>query len=410
MTEKILPLGGLKILDVSQAIAGPLTARLAIPFGANVIHIERPGVWDLGRRLPPFVKNGLETDFSHGTSIYFISANASKKAMGLDTTTEKGQEILHRLVAGSDVVIANRPSILSLEENGLDINTLARFKPDIILIAISMLGHTGPEAGSPGYDLTIQSRSGSIHMTTDTSRFPGPVVDVMTAMNAFNALLLALLTRDQMKKQYKTEAQFIDVSLLNSFPIALFNLIAQVATFGKDVRPEGRGYPFIAPYTTVPTQDGFLTIAIADDSSWKRLMTVLKLDTDLCTRLFGTNADRVKNAKTLEDILIEKFMTKTAKEWSDILKRARVPAQNVLTIKEFLELPQTIERGVVDWVPESEGGSLVGIPGNPLNCSGLGIMDLGPAPEKGQHTNEILGTLDFSASEIRQLREKNIVG
>jgi len=213
-----------------------------------------------------------------------------------------------------------------------------------------------------------------------------------------------------MMRTGQVEAQFVDVSLLNSYSIALFNLVAEAATFGTDPQPEGKGYRYIAPYTTIETADGWLTLAVGDPSSWDRFAHVIGLDKGLCNRYFADNANRVKNRQMLDDILEKIFKSRSAGEWERILKQNRIPVMAVRTIKQFLEDAQTGARKIYEWIPDTFGGSgQIAIPGNPLNCSNLGMADTTRAPKRGEHTVQIMRGLGFTEDEIQQYSDEGII-
>jgi len=388
LNPEIPPLTKIRILDLSQAIAGPMAAMYCGDFGAEVIKVEPPG-GDLARQLPPFADD---------ISTYFASANRNKESICLDNKSTEGRNILTKLLAYSDVVIVNNPSLESLERQNFDIESLSKINPSIIEVAVSLFGHTGPLEGTPGYDYNIQAFTGAMSLTGDPNddqpwRFPGPYVDVLTAQAAFTQIVLALYRRDHSSIPF---AQFIDQSLLNSSTAVLFNALSEAATFDKDASKEGNLYPYIEPYRLYRAKDGWIVVAIGSNNNWKGLCRLFEEQniSSLHDDNFRDNRNRVYHRQELHSIL-EPFMEgKTITELEQLFIKHRVVAQKVQTVAEFLHHPQTIAREVMVSLTDAKGNTVI-VPNNPWAASNMPMVKPTFPPKVNEHMERVLERLQI---------------
>ena len=396
-----LPYSGIRVVDLSGAIAGPVASMFGADFGMRVIKVERPE-GDMSRYIPPFVGR---------TSLYYATANRNKESIVLDFTREQGYEVLQRLVRQADIVIANNPSKASMEKHGIDLESLEKIKPDIILVNISLEGQGGAASGRKGYDMIAQAELGAMPLTgpkggSHPYRFPGPFVDVMSAMNVFIAMLVALRIRDGMPRP---KAQYIDISLFNSAALVLFPQLMEAASMGINPPNEGDGYRYIEPYRLFETQDGWMVIAIGTAANWKAFCLAIGKEELLSDPLFRSNQDRVKNSAALCDILQPCLKKEGTAHWEMVFGERNIPAARVRSIQEFLANPQTKARKVMLTLAGPAGEKAV-VVNNPLASSNLPMVpNPGFPPTLGENTGDIMVEMGYSAEEIATLKGSGII-
>jgi crotonobetainyl-CoA:carnitine CoA-transferase CaiB-like acyl-CoA transferase len=396
-----LAYSGVRVVDLSGAIAGPVATMFGADFGMKVTKVE-PAEGDMSRYLPPFVGKN---------SLYYASANRNKESLILDYAQARGYEVLQRLIRKADIVLVNNPSKASMEKHGLDIESLRKIKPDIILVNVSLEGQTSSNAGRKGYDMIAQAELGAMPITGPKDgnhpyRFPGPFVDVMTAMNTFTAMLVALRIRDKMPTP---EAQYIDINLYNSAALVLFPQLMEWASLGIDPPNEGDGYRYIEPYRVFETRDSWMVIAIGTSANWKAFCHTIGKEDLLNDPRFKTNQDRVKHSSQLSEILQNILIKERTAHWETIFGERNIPAARVRSIPEFLDDPRTKARNTMVTLTNKEGETAV-VVNNPLASSNLPMVP-NPSfpPTPGENTEDIMVDLGYSAGEIAALKKSGII-
>ncbi len=392
------PLDGIKVLDLTRVLAGPFCTMILGDMGAEVIKIEQPGKGDDTRSFGP--------PFDRGESAYFLSVNRNKKSVTLDLKSEEGREAIRRLVARSDVLVENfRPGTLG--KLGLDHPSTARINPRLVYASISGFGQTGPWAEKPGYDLAIQGIGGVMGLTGDPAGPPFKVgvsqADIVAGLYAVQGILLALLARERTGR-----GQHVDVAMLDG-QISL--LAYQAGIFfmtGKPPSRIGNRHPTISPYETFKASDRYINIAIGNDRLWKKFCEILGLG-EICThREYSTNPKRVENRDALFPVIQEVILERDSAHWLDLFEKNGIPAGPILSVKEALENPQAAARGMVLTMSHPVLGTIrqTGIPARLSETPGAAET---PPPALGEHTEEVLASLGFSAAEMSAMRSRGAI-
>ena len=254
------PLAGLKVVDQTQALAGPYCAMILGDLGADVIKIERPGVGDQSRQwAPPYIGD---------QGCYYLAVNRNKRGIALNIRADEGREIMHKLAADADVFLTNLATSASLQRYGIDYETLSALNPRLIYASISGYGRTGPRAGQPGYDLVSQAESGTIALTGEVDgapmRFPTPIADMTCGLFTVIGILSALHTRHS-----SGTGQFLDMSLQEGQMTWLENLAGEYFATGQDPPRRGNRHPQVVPYEAVQASDGdWLILGVGSDNVW----------------------------------------------------------------------------------------------------------------------------------------------
>ena len=254
------PLSGIKVVDQTQALAGPYTTMILGDLGADVIKIERPGVGDNSRQwAPPYIGD---------QSCYYLAVNRNKRGIALNIRAERGREFMHKLVQDADVFLTNLATTASLQRSGIDFETLSALNPRLVYASISGYGRSGSRAGQPGYDLVSQAESGTMALTGEVDgapmRFPTPIADMTCGLFTVIGILAALRTRD-----INGVGQFIDMSLQEGQMTWLENLAAEHFAEGTDPPRRGNRHPQVVPYEAVQGSDGdWFILGVGSDNVW----------------------------------------------------------------------------------------------------------------------------------------------
>jgi len=392
------PLAGIRILDLSQLLAGPYGTMILADLGAEVIKIEKPGEGDIGRGMPPH--------FFHGESVYFISINRSKKSMTLDLKAKEGLNIFYRLVGLSDVVYDNfRPGVL--EKLGIDYEKLKKINPRIICCSVSGYGQTGPFKNRPAFDLIIQARGGIMSYTGEPGRMPvrmgAPMGDLAGGLFAAHGVLAALYQRER-----TGTGQQIDISLLDCQTSLLIYRGLYFLFAGEVAQPVGSGHVSANPIRAFKTKTFDIVIDANTDKFFQELCQGVGHKELASDPRFGTRPDRLKNKEVLYAILEEAFLQKSGEEWLEILE-GRVPVGPINTVDMALNDPQILSRKMVVEATHRTGEKMK-LLGNPIKMSQAGEESFGSPPSLGEHTEQILsGLLGFNQPEIQRLRDQKII-
>ena len=392
------PLEGISVVDFSQILAGPFCTMLLADMGAEVIKVERPNGGDDTRRFgPPFI---------NGEGAAFLTLNRNKRSIVLDMKNEQGVEIAKNLVAEADVLVQNfRPGVL--ERLGLGYEAVKAINPAMVYCTISGFGITGPYKSKGGFDLVAQGMSGLMSITG----FPGsppakvgvPIADFNTGLYSAYAILSAYI---HMLKTGK--GQHIDVSLVESaIAYTLYESATYFAT-GEVSGPLGSAHRMIAPYQAFATRDGHVNIGAANQANWERMCNAVGRDELLEDERFTTNADRMAHIEELTEIMNQTFATRTTEDWVTTLEAANVPCGPIYDIGQVYADPQVKAREMEVEIDHPVAGRIKNI-GVPVKLSDTPGSIRFAAPTLGQHTDEILGELGFSADEIAKMHESGAV-
>ncbi|OLC11532.1 MAG: CoA transferase, partial [Chloroflexi bacterium 13_1_40CM_68_15] len=314
-------LAGVRVLELTNFMAGPYCGMLLADMGADVIKVENPKGGDFTRLAGPFVD---------GHAAGFMAVNRNKRSLALDLKSARGREVFLRLVKTSDVVVENlRPG--TLDDLGVGYSVLAQANPRIILSSTSGFGQTGPYKDRAALDLIVQGMSGLMSITGEEGRPPVkvgvPLADLSAALFAAYAILAALRVRDR-----DGTGQQIDVSLLESaIALEAWETSGYFAT-GQVPKPLGSAHRINAPYQAVRTSDGYVTIGATTPANWRGFAAALGLEDLEKDGRFATGPLRRKNYRELASLIEEVTVTKPSEHWYRLLERAGVPCGVLYTL------------------------------------------------------------------------------
>ncbi len=391
-------LEGIKVLDLSRVLAGPLCAMMMADLGADVIKVEKPGEGDETREWGP--------PWAAGESAYYLAMNRNKRSLTVDLKSEQGREIVRRLARESDVVIENFKTG-TLARLGLGYQDLSRENPRLVYCAITGYGQTGPDRDQPGYDFAIQGRGGIMSITGEPEGAPMKVglaiVDVTAAQYAVICILAALRAREQTGL-----GQEVDISLLDSQVSWLINRASNYLIGGAEPKRYGNAHPNIVPYETFKARDKYFNLAVGNDAQFTRFCAVIGAPELAEDPDYATNPARVAHRRELVGILSRYLAQKDAQEWLALFQEVKIPAGPISTIPEVFADPQVIAREMVVEMEHPTAGK-VKLVGSPLRLSETPPSYRRHPPLLGEHTGEILSELNYSPEEIAALREQGAV-
>ncbi|MBU3078597.1 CoA transferase [Sphingomonas sp. XMGL2] len=384
------PLAGIRVLDVSQVMAGPFCCMLLGDMGADVIKVEPPAVGDSSRRSMGF---RLKGDDSPG----FLALNRNKRSIALDLKSEADRAVFYGLARTADVVVENgRPGVA--DRLGIGYETLKAMNPGLIYASISGFGPGGPWAMRPGYDLIAQAMSGLMSATGLPDAEPvkngTPVGDLGAALFATYGILSALIGRAQ-----TGEGQFVSASL---FEAALGLSIWETAELwgtGKSPKPLGTANRMSAPYQAVKAEDGYFVFAAANQKLWLSLLAVIGREELNDDPRFSDNSVRVANARTLIELLRPTFATRSVDQWVSALLAAGVPAGPIYDYEQSLASEHTRAREMVQEIAHPVEGSFKAL-GFPVKLSATPQAVRYPPPLLDEHGAELR----------RELAERGLIG
>lgn len=392
------PLSGVRVIDVTQIMAGPFCTMLLGDMGADVIKIEKPdGGDDIRRSGPPFVA---------GDSAAFLNIGRNKRSVVIDIKTPEGSNIVRRLARTADIFVQNlRPG--RIEGFGLGYDDLRAVNPSIVYATITGYGRTGPYKDKPGFDLMAQGMSGIMGVTGHPGQPPVKVSVPITDLNA--GLFTAFGVLAAYVNRLKTgTGQHVDSSLLEAGVAYTFWESAIYFATGSPPGPNGSAHQLSAPYQALPTSDGYLTIGGATQSNWERLCRAVGRAELLSDPRFTANADRMANRAALERTLSETFMTRTTAQWLGVLDRAGVPCGPINDMSQVYADPQVIARDMVVEIDHPTAGAIRNV-GIPVKFSETPGTVRRPPPRLGEHTHEVLVEFGYTADEIAALERGGIV-
>ena len=402
MSSPAAPVGalaGIRVIDLTRVLAGPLCTMMLGDMGADIIKIEPPGSGDDTRRWgPPFIAN---------ESAYFLGVNRNKRSLTLNLAAEDGRSVLSALLKNADVVIDNF-KIGTMEKWGFDDAWYELNAPRVVRCAITGYGSSGPKAALPGYDFILQAESGLMSICGDAdggpTKYGVAIVDVCTGMLACNAVLAGLNAR------YRTnKGQKVEVSLYETSIAMLANVASSYLVSGKDAGRYGNGHPSIVPYTTYQASDQMIAVAVGNDSQFRKFSEALSQPGWANDPRFAVNSSRVENRQFLDKLVAEVLAGQPAEFWLGTLKAAGIPCGMINTVAQALQDPHTQARAMVETVAHPTAGP-VKILGIPLKFSDTPASIRAAPPTLGQHSDEILqNMLGYDAVRIARLRANRTI-
>src|SRR5512132_1686292 len=397
-TAPSLSLDGVRVLDLSRVLAGPFCGMLLSDLGADVIKIEDTSSGDESRTWPPH---------KDGESAAFLVINRNKRDMTLDLKAPEGVAILKRMVASADVLVENFRTG-TMESFGLGYDALEAINPRLVYCSVSAFGRTGPRKDGAGYEALMQAFSGIMSITGEPG---GPPVrcgvsflDLTTGIFCAFGIVNALLHRARTGL-----GQRVDGSLLET-AVTLLNYHAEgYLLTGAQPKPLGSSHPSLSPYRNFKCRDGqWIFIAGANDRFWQRLAPALGLGHMASDPRFAVNIERVKNRRELEDAMETAIAKHDREPLLKVLEEAGVPATPVNTVAQVMEDPQTAARAMIERVVHPRLGEIP-VVGTPVKFSRMKAGVRRPAPQQGEHTDQVLAEFGYSASDIAALRAKKVV-
>jgi crotonobetainyl-CoA:carnitine CoA-transferase CaiB-like acyl-CoA transferase len=387
-------LAGVRVLDLTNVLAGPFAGYQLALMGAEVIKVEVPGSGDLARNL------GADPELSaRGLGISFLAQNAAKRSVTVNLKHPKGQEVFRRLVSSADVLLENfRPGVM--ERLGFGWDELRALRPELVYCAVSGFGQTGPMRDLPAYDQIVQGLSGVMSTTGAPESAPlrtgFPVCDTLGGFAAAFAVSSALVRR-----QRTGQGCYLDVSMLETALVAMGWVVSDYVIGGQHPVPMGNENKTAAPSGTFRTADGPLNIAANKQEQFEALLRVMGREELLADPRFAVREERKRHREELREALEETLRERGADEWVARLAGTGVPAAAVLSVPEALDLPQVRERGLLHEVRVED--ETVRVLGSSVHVDGAPVGPSAPPPVLGADTRAELRGLGYTDVEIDRL-------
>ncbi|MBE7423763.1 MAG: CoA transferase [Zoogloeaceae bacterium] len=393
----ILVLAGIRVLDFGRYIAGPFCAALLADMGAEVIRIERvEGGED--RYVAPVAADGSGT--------LFMTANRNKKGMTLDPMKPEGREIVQKLVASADLVVANMP-LAALKAMRIDYDSLCAIKPDIILVMASAFGSSGPYADKIGFDTVAQAMSGAMHLSGFGGQPTRNIVlfeDYGTSLFAAFGALCALFER-----QKSGRGQCVDTSLLATSVNFMNNLLIEQQVIGKQRRQQGNRSYYAAPADTFKTKDGWLVVSVVGNPIFRRWAELMGRADLIAHPDLQDDEARAEHAHLLDEVMMSWCQARTNQECLAALEHARIPCGPVNDLRTFQHDPQVDQQQLLQPVEYPGAPTAVPIADTPARLSRTPGSIRHAAPTLGQDTDSILTALGYSPDALIDLRSKRVI-
>jgi crotonobetainyl-CoA:carnitine CoA-transferase CaiB-like acyl-CoA transferase len=405
-----LPLSGIRILDLTRVLAGPLSAQMLGDLGADVIKIERPGTGDDARAFgPPYLVDPEGKENNNNS--FYLCANRNKKSVTVNIAKPEGQAIIRELAKSVDVFMENY-KVGDLKRYGLDYESIRAINPGIIYCSVTGFGQTGPYAPRAGYDAIFQAMGGLMSVTGHMDDEPGAgpmkvgpsIVDYMTGMNTSIAILAALYH----KKANGGEGQHLDVCLFDTVIASLSHWAQIYLVNGTSPPRRGTWGNGGMPAGMFRCTDGELMLVVGNDGQFARTCAVLGAPGLATDPKFLRNNDRVVHGKEIMAIFAGLFLKNTVAHWLDELEKAGVPCGPVNDFAQVFADPHVRSRGMEIKVDHDFEHALSLIR-NPLTFSGTPLTDYKAPPKLGEHTREILSKLGYDAAKLETLKQQGIV-
>jgi crotonobetainyl-CoA:carnitine CoA-transferase CaiB-like acyl-CoA transferase len=407
MSEAIGPLLGVTVVDLTRVLAGPTCTQMLGDLGADVIKIERPGAGDDTRRFaPPFVKDDAGNETTE--SSYYMGANRNKRSVGLDISKPEGAELVRRMAMDADALVENFKTG-NLARYNLAYDDLKDGNPKLVYCSVTGFGQTGPYAPRPGYDFLVQGMGGLMSITGDPEGEPQkvgvPIADIMAGMYASVSVNAALR-----HAAVTGQGQYIDIGMMDT-TVAMLANAGMNYIHGDMLGRLGNAHPNIVPYQPFQTSDGYIIVAIGNDTQFARFCEMAD-----CTQLaenpdFATNASRVGNRDALVPMLDEIFATRSSAEWLSGLEENKIGCGPINNLQQVFDDPHVKAREMVVNVPHpltGDGGAA--LIASPMKFSDTPVTYRYAPPLLGQHTEEVLREkLNLSDDDLAALRDKEVI-
>lgn len=391
------PLSDIKVLDVTQMMAGPFCSMLLADMGADVVKVEKPEGDDIRRAGPPFI---------NGESAAFLGINRNKRSISIDLSLPEGPETLRRMAARADVLVQNmRPE--TVRKKNLSYPDIKSVNPEIIYCTISGFGTTGPYSDRPGFDLVAQAMSGLMSITGTPEgppmRHGVPVTDLAAGIYGAFGILTAYINRMRSGK-----GQHVETSLLEAgIAYTIWESAIYFAT-GEPPGPVGSGHPLIAPYQAFRTRNGYIIVGAANQANWERFCEAVNRRDLLQHHMYTTGAMRKNNQEELASTIEDTLTKKDTDHWQTILDNAGVPNGPINDLKAVYNDPHVKSRDMVKELLHPIAGYTKNI-GLPFKLSETPGSIRVAAPTLGQDTDQVLSEYGFKTSEITSLRNSKVI-
>lgn len=407
MSEAKGPLSGVTVVDLTRVLAGPTCTQMLGDLGADVIKIERPGAGDDTRQFaPPFLtdENGKDTS----ESAYYLGANRNKRSVGLDISKPEGAALVRRMAKDADALVENFKTG-NLAKYKLAYADLKDENPKLVYCSVTGFGQTGPYAARPGYDFLVQGMGGMMSVTGDPEGEPQkagvPIADIMAGMYASVSVNAALR-----HAAVTGQGQYIDIGMMDT-TVAMLANAGMNYLHGGSLGRLGNAHPNIVPYQPFRTSDGFIIVAIGNDSQFSRFCELAGRP-DLSTDPeFGTNDARVRNREALLPILIKIFAARSSDEWLSGLEAQKIGCGPINNLQQVFDDPHVEAREMVITMDHPLSGNAgAQLIGSPMRFTETPVTYRHPPPLIGQHTEEVLREkLGLSDDDLSTLREKEVI-
>lgn len=398
----IKPLQGVRVLDLTNVLAGPFACHQLAHMGADVIKVESRHGGDLARQL------GADADLNRANmGVSFLAQNAGKRSLTLNLKTDDGKEVLKRLVRSADVVVENfRPGVM--DRLGVGFDVLRQQNPKLVYCAISGFGQEGPLRDLPAYDQIIQGMSGVMSITGDAGSAPlrvgHPVADTIGGITAAFAIAAALADHD------RTDAVFLDVSMLEATMATMGWAVSNYLVADRAPRPMGNDNVTASPSGTFRTGDGVINIAANKQEQFEAVCRVVGRAEWIADPRFADRHGRLQHRGELKALLEEALAADSTDAWWQRLNQVGVPAGPVYTVPQALAHPQVADRGMIATFPDVPGvGRDVRVVRTGFKVNGEAPTVGSPPPRLGEHTAAILAELGYDAAAVQSLKEKEVI-
>ena len=385
-------LTGLRVIDLSRVLAGPLCTQTLGDLGAEVIKVERPGEGDDTRNWGP--------PYAGPLSAYFIGVNRNKRSLALDLSRPEGRAVLDRLIRSGDVLVDNFKQG-TLARWGFDDAWFDANAPAVIRCSITGYGSTGPKSEMPGYDFILQAETGLMAITGEANGSPMKlgvaIVDVCAGLTAAIAVLGALQARARTGRGQRCEVSLHDVGLQMLINVASNHLVS-----GEDAGRYGNSHPNIVPYRTYPAADGEVAVAVGNDRQFAALAAALGRPEWASDPRFARNQDRVRNREAVDKEIATVISSRPRAHWIEKLDQVGIPVGPINSVAEALASPQTDARQMVVDLELKAGLATKGL-GLSFQLSDTPSSIRRPPPALGADSREVLAELGLSDAEIDEL-------
>ena len=393
------PLAGLKVVDLTRALAGPFSTMALADLGADVVKIEPTPKGDMIRQWGPFDED---------TSVYYLSANRNKRCLGINFRSEAGMAVLRQMIGRADIVVENF-KVGTMEAMGLDYESLSEINPRLIMASISGFGDEGPAKSWPGFDQIAQGYSGLMSVTgtpeTGATRVGIPVGDMTAGLWMTVGVLSAVIERGNTGR-----GQHVKTSLLASLLSFMSVQGQRYLSLGQVPVPMGNAHPVIFPYGSFMTADGLMNIAPATTAMWEKVCELLGLGHLVTDERFLTNADRVRHRDALQQEFDQALSTQGREHWTSLLLSNGVPAGPINSIADAMDDRQVQAMQMVERIAYPTLGDVAHV-GLPVSMSSVpaGGSVFAPAPEFGQHSTQVLSEFGFDEQQIQQMIADDVI-